>query len=791
MNILNKIPLTVKLALLLIIVMAGLVTVGYISYNNLGKIRKGLDTVFFGSMIPTKQLKSISDMYTINILETLQKTKQGLLTIEEGKILTMEAKRTIHNHWDDYYTESYHTPTEKKLLDETVIFIKKADSFIDTILTYYTEGNEQAIGQLSDFEIYRSVSEVREQISKVIEHEYSMAKSEKDKALFTYQRTAEGLVTAFAVITFSIVLFTVPILTNIRRNQKELLAKTVTLKELNENLEEEKNRLSRFTDYLASINSVEIGYIADRALSYIMDATGSHIGLFYYYEDEHLKLLSSRSVDDEVLKSELFSMTGEGLPLKALKSDHWITLDEIGEQGLPLIDTGLFKAAIKRVHAIPVIFKEIKLGSLILASVSEKSEEDPYTKGYINTLANALSNAVSYATIEKQSQKLIHANNELAQANRLKSEFLANVSHEIRTPLNSIIGFSGLLRKNKKSHFNEKELDYLEKVNRNGIYLLKIINDILDLSKIEAGRMEIECESFNITDSMNETLEMLKSQAIDKRISFRFVSEIETDFEIESDEQKIKQLIVNLVSNAVKFVEPGTGQVEVLMNRDNDYLSITVKDNGIGIPEEKQSEVFDAFCQADSGSTKEYEGTGLGLAISKNIVRLLNGKISLQSALGEGSVFTVMLPFNKCVACFEEEAETALLQDAPKRDKEKIILLHIDDDEDSLKLTGEYVKDYGFELIAARSGAEGIERAKEYTPDLIVLDLLLPDMKGWEVLKALKGDGRTGNIPVIIVSIVANERKPDITGAVTCLTKPLSKDEFIRTINQTVAGGSA
>ncbi len=782
MNILNKIPLTLKLTLLLILMICGLLTVGYISLSSLGEIKRGLDTVYFGSMLPTKQLKTITDMYTIEIAETIEKTLSESFTIDQAIEEITKAREKIDKNRTQYFN-SYHKPEEMKLLELADTEMEKTDILIDKVLSHYSKNDLKEIADVYHNELYNAVSSTRKAVYTVIDHEYKAAEAEKDNAWITYRKTKKSMLTAFIIIAVMVIIITTPVLTNIRSNQKELLTKTIKLKELNENLEDEKDRLADFTEYLSSINSVDTGYLAENALSQLLIATDSQIGVFYHYQNGQLRLLSSKSVDDTVFESESFSLSNEGLPKKAIESNKWLTIKDLEESTIPQIDTGLFKASIKRIHAIPVVFKNIKLGVLLLASVSDREKETPYIRGYINSLANSLSNASSYATIERQSSHLSQANMELERANKMKNEFLANVSHELRTPLNSIIGFSAILMKNKKNHLDEKELSHIEKVNRNGIYLLKIINDILDLSKVEAGRTDIEITSFKISTLMTEILSMLKTQTLDKNVSLELINLLEKDIDMESDEQKLRQVIINIVGNAIKFVDPGKGKVEVMLSQRETNIVIAVKDNGIGIEQEKQETIFDAFSQADAGSAKRYGGTGLGLTISKNLIHLLGGAIDLESTPGEGSLFIVTLPFkdkNNRAAVNSDFGKTQPLAMAHPRE---LTILHIDDDEDSLNLIREYVRDHGHKVIHTKTGESGIAKAKQHKPDAIILDVILPDINGWEVLKILKSDTDTSNISVIIVSIVADERKDDASGAMAYLSKPLSKEEFLNSIS--------
>ncbi|MCI4624469.1 MAG: ATP-binding protein [Candidatus Magnetoovum sp. WYHC-5] len=788
-KLLNKMSLAWKLSLFFCIVVAGLFVTGYTSYINMGKIKSGLDIIYFGNMIPIGDLNTITTMYSKNIIETIDKTKEGHLSIKDGKNKILYASNVINKKWDAY-TATYYTPEEERDRKAADLLVLAANRFIDMVLGYYESENIASIKAITNEEIYTAIEPAVNVINKLIDFEYNSAKIEKNKANSIFSRTGKALLYTIIIIAFFIIALSTPIMQNIRANQQELESFSVYQKQLNEKLQKERDRLSSFTTFLSTLHSVDIYYIASRTIKQIVEATNSQIGLFYRYVEEKLELIASVSIDDKALASEYFSVSSEGLPLKAINSAQWLTVKDItSDVSMPLIDTGLFKIPIKSVTAIPIIFQKQKLGAIVIASISDKKEEGAYLEGYINTLAHALNNAISYQTVQMQTQRLKLANMELASANRLKSEFLANVSHELRTPLNSVIGFSNLLLKNREGSLGTKSLNYLEKINRNGVHLLKIINDILDLSKIEAGRMEIDKGRFSVIPTVSNTVDMLRPQADNKNVSIELINKLDEDIEIESDEQKIQQILINLIGNAIKFVEPITGKIEVIIEKnDKQGLNFSVKDNGKGIPEDKQAAIFEAFTQVDSSSTKEYGGTGLGLTISKSIAERIGGKIDVVSKYGEGATFTLSFPLcPEITEVVDMEEHKSHFTDIREITNDQIYVLQIDDDDDSRKIMTEYMKDCGYQLITAKNGADGLNKAKAFKPDLILLDILLPDMSGWEVLKALKSEHATSHIPVIIISVVADEKIAFTLGAVESVSKSTAKDDIMNVIKSTFA----
>ncbi len=404
---------------------------------------------------------------------------------------------------------------------------------------------------------------------------------------------------------------------------------------------------------------------------------------------------------------------------------------------------------------------------------------------------------------------LVSAKNEAEAANRAKSHFLANMSHELRTPLNSVIGFANILMKNKKRNMASSELGFLERIQVNGKHLLALINEILDLAKIESGKMELEVLTVDVVDLAHEALALVEGQirGREPEVEVR-VEGPETMDDIETDPAKLKQVIVNLVGNALKFTESGEIVIHIETHGDTDELaSIAVSDTGIGIPEERRSAIFEAFQQAEAGTARQFGGTGLGLAISRSMCLLMGYDLTLDSEVGEGTTFKIVFP---AVAASEKPSQAAhpavpkgskgrdgedveslasgLLAgvdngDGPseeRRDVKHYKVLVIDDDEDSRVLMEDYLGDFGCEVLLAPSGEVGMEIARTHQPDLVTLDLQMPDLDGWEVLRRLKADPEVRHIPVVIASIAANEGRERLFGAVDLLTKPIERADLLR-----------
>jgi len=568
--------------------------------------------------------------------------------------------------------------------------------------------------------------------------------------------------------------------------EEKVKQKTITLKETNDILQAQKDRLSKFNEYLSELNSVDVSFLANSAIKQILDFVEAQVGIFFIKgEDNKLKILAKHSIDDNLLNSDFLNNSSNGIVAKAYESGQWIYVDGLNEELAPMIDLGFYQTRLKHIVAIPLAFHHEKIGVIILGSVSNSHFDENSLKGYINTLVQSLNNAITFVQIQKQSMELKNINMQLEESNRLKSEFLANVSHELRTPLNSIIGFSNILQKNKKGNLEQKQLDQLEKINRNGMGLLELINNILDLSKIESGKMDLEIREIDMVSTVSNTLELLMAQATNQAKTISFTNALgHSIYKLQTDELKIKQVLINLVSNALKFVEKGTGEVGVKIFEENHILKIAIKDNGIGIEKEKFDKIFEAFTQSDGSTTRKYGGTGLGLTISKNMMELLNGYIELKSSVGVGSTFTMCLPLYTNEL---KEKESHILVDFKDRFKtfgDISSVLIIDDTKDVRDLLKEYLSDEHYTVYTASDGEEGLQKAKKLKPSLITLDIMMPGFDGWEVLKRLKASDDTADIPVIIISNIENKQKSYTLGAIDSISKPISKDDLKSLINK-------
>lgn len=404
--------------------------------------------------------------------------------------------------------------------------------------------------------------------------------------------------------------------------------------------------------------------------------------------------------------------------------------------------------------------------------------------------------------LEQQTREVEHARQQieekaaaLALASKYKSEFLANMSHELRTPLNSLLLLSQSLAANREGNLTPEQVEAARIIHGGGSDLLTLINEILDLAKIEAGRIELQQGSVMISDLADGARESFQHLAEEKGISLDVIIAAGAPVEITSDHNRLEQIIRNLIANAIKFTE--SGGVTITFGAPapstglslSDYLAIAVRDSGIGIPPEQHRLIFEAFQQADSGTSRKYGGTGLGLSISRELASLLGGEIYLESEPGKGSTFTLIVPISEHQSPLEKsetpklQAKNGNRQIAIPDDRDNItsgdrVMLVIEDDPDFARLLWNKCHDKGFKCLVAPTGEEGLELAVHYLPGALVLDLRLPGMDGWAVLSALKEDIRTRHIPVHIISAEEPTTRSLHHGAIGHFAKPINQEEL-------------
>ena len=406
--------------------------------------------------------------------------------------------------------------------------------------------------------------------------------------------------------------------------------------------------------------------------------------------------------------------------------------------------------------------------------ISERQTEDKGTVAVYSDISE----------LKRRETELADARDEAMEATKAKSQFLANMSHELRTPLNAIIGYSEMLHEEADDLGQEDFLPDLEKIQEAGKHLLGLINDILDLSKIEAGKMSLLIEEFDVSDLINQVASVVQPLMAKNRNRL----EIDADADLgtmRSDQTKLRQNLFNLLSNAAKFTKDGTISLSAkALQRDaKPWLTFEVRDTGIGMSEEQLGKLFQAFAQAEASTSRDYGGTGLGLAITRHFCHMLGGSIDVESKPGEGSAFSMTLP------AILEEAEQELIRDVGGSGSGTVLI--IDDEQAIHEMLGEEFTKEGYQVLHASGGREGLRVAKDLSPDVIALDIIMPDLDGWSVLKELKSDKGLRNVPVVMMTILGDREMGYALGAADYITKPFDRDAIIDAVKRVHRGNGA
>ena len=406
-----------------------------------------------------------------------------------------------------------------------------------------------------------------------------------------------------------------------------------------------------------------------------------------------------------------------------------------------------------------------------------------------------LSNVELERRVEERTAELSRMNVELTHANRTKDEFLTTMSHELRTPLNSVLGFSESLLEQRRGPLNEKQQQYVSLINSSGQHLLGLINDILEVSKIEAGKLDLRPDIISVNEVCESSLNFIKEMAVKKSIRVEFKNE-SSIASLRADPQRLKQILVNLLNNAVKFTpEKGKVSLEVRLNNEKDQIQFSVRDNGIGIAHDDQSKLFIPFSQIDSSLSRQYEGTGLGLALALKLTELHSGSVKVESEPNQGSCFTINLPWSEdqIMSMKEGSGSSNTIESVDEHvtiDRRAVKILLAEDNLSNVLTIQEYLSDHGFEVAVAHNGVEAIAMAEKLPPNIILMDIQMPIMNGMEAIGRLRANARFATTPIIALTALSmpGDRERCLeAGANEYLSKPVSLKGLIKTIGELLA----
>jgi len=514
-------------------------------------------------------------------------------------------------------------------------------------------------------------------------------------------------------------------------------------------------------------SSLDPDEVLERIVTHAVQLTGTDGGSMLELTDNGFRVRSAYGTSPELLER-----------LRATRIDVDGTLvGRAATEGRPrqvpdLRDTSmdphlraLRDAGWRSLITVPMLHEGRVVGALVVRRKTPGGFSDE-TCELLQTFAGqssmALLNARLFRELERKST-------ELEAVSQHKSEFLASMSHELRTPLNAVIGFSEVLLERMFGELNDRQEEYLRDIRDSGRHLLDLLNDILDLSKVEAGRMHLERSTFSVSDVLKSCLSQVRARAEQKGVDLR--RDVAADVGlVETDELRFKQVLLNLLSNAVKFT-PAGGTVTIRATTDGTVLAVSVIDTGIGIAAEDRDRIFESFQQGGRGPAQQ-EGTGLGLTLSKRIVELFGGEMWLDSQVGSGSTFGFTVPIGT------RSANTGGSIDGDEANGRPLVVV-IEDDRRSLGLLTLYLETAGLRVLGVGDAVAGLAAVRREVPAAVVLDIRLPDLDGWEVLGALKGDKSTVAVPVVVVSMVDERGKGFALGADEYLVKPVSRDDVL------------
>jgi signal transduction histidine kinase/CheY-like chemotaxis protein len=562
--------------------------------------------------------------------------------------------------------------------------------------------------------------------------------------------------------------------------EKKVEERTHELETRSHELAQSVGELRALGEVTQAVNStLDLATVLSTIVAKAVELSGTEAGSIYVVDPttQGLQLRASHGMSEELiteLNRQGVDLSERTIAEAAAKKAPVQTPDLKGAAPSPVLDI-LLRAGYRAVLIVPLLGPEGLTGMLVVRR-EEPGEFPQHTVDLLQTFAAqsvlAIQNANLFTEVEEKSRQL-------EMASQHKSQFVASMSHELRTPLNAIIGLTEMMVKNAARFGTEKAQEPLQRVNRAGTHLLGLINQVLDLSKIEAGKLELSPETVNLAPLLDDVIGTARQLA--EQNKNRLILEAQENLgQVTVDPMRLRQILLNLLSNACKFTKQGEVKLRVKKVVDGrNWIEIAVADTGIGMTPEQQAKLFEEFTQADSSTARQYGGTGLGLAITRKLARMMGGDVTVTSEPGKGSVFTVRLPGSA-----DAQARSSTDASDARRSPSADCVLVIDDDATARELIADHLKAEGFSVVTAAGGVEGLKLAKESRPTAITLDVMMPDLDGWSVLAALRQDPELAEIPVIMITIVDEQRRGIALGAAGYLTKPIDRERLRHVIGR-------
>jgi signal transduction histidine kinase/CheY-like chemotaxis protein len=561
--------------------------------------------------------------------------------------------------------------------------------------------------------------------------------------------------------------------------EKKVEERTHELEARSRELAQSVGELRALGEVTQAVNStLDLATVLSTIVAKAVELSGTEAGSIYVVDPitQGLHLRASHGMSEELiaeLNRQGVDLSEKTIADAAAQKAPVQTPDLKDAAPSPVLNI-LLRAGFRAVLIVPLLGPEGLIGMLLVRRKAP-GEFPQHSVDLLQTFAAqsvlAIQNANLFTEVEEKSRQL-------EMASQHKSQFVASMSHELRTPLNAIIGLTEMMVSNAQRFGTEKAAEPLRRVHRAGTHLLGLINQVLDLSKIEAGKLELSPETVNLAPLLEDVIGTAR-QLAEQNKNRLVVESPENLGTLTVDPMRLRQILLNLLSNACKFTKQGEVKLRVKKVVDGrSWIEISVADTGIGMTPEQQAKLFEEFTQADSSTARQYGGTGLGLAITRKLARMMGGDVTVTSEPGKGSLFTVRLP-----ASAASPATLSSGSDGGRSPTADCVLV-IDDDATARELIADHLKAEGFSVVTAAGGVEGLKLAKELRPSAITLDVMMPDLDGWSVLATLRQDAELAEIPVIMITIVDEHRRGIALGAAGYLTKPIDRERLHRLVSR-------